>query len=261
MITSMQNTKVKKIIQLLNKSKTRKKEGLFIVEGKKIISEIDKSRFSEIFVTETYYENQRTYVDGLIQENIRIEIVSDSIMKHISGSVTPQGILGIIKIVPMELNILMDKKPLIIILENIQDPGNLGTIIRTADAVGASGIIISKGSVDVYNPKVVRATMGSIFRVPIISESNLREDINILREKGIEILASHLQGSSNIYDCDLTHGVGILIGNEGNGLSEDITQLAHKNIKIPMIGRSESLNAGVATSIIAYEVLRQRNYM
>lgn len=261
MITSMQNTKVKKIIQLLNKSKTRKKEGLFIVEGKKIISEIEKSRISEIFITDTYYEKERMYVDKLIEEKIRVEIVNDSIMKHISDSVTPQGILGIIKIVPMKLNILMDEKPLIIILENIQDPGNLGTIIRTADAVKASGIIISKGSVDVYNPKVIRATMGSIFRVPVIAESNLIEDINTLRDNNIEILASHLQGSLNIYDCDLTNGVGILVGNEGNGLTEGITELAHKNIKIPMIGKSESLNAGVATSIIAYEVLRQRNYM
>jgi TrmH family RNA methyltransferase len=155
----------------------------------------------------------------------------------------------------------MEEKPLIIILENIQDPGNLGTIIRTADAVGANGIIISKGSVDVYNPKVVRATMGSIFRVPIISESNLVEDINTLRDNNIEVLASHLQGSSNIYDCDLTKGVAILIGNEGNGLSEGITGLANRNIKIPMIGKSESLNAGVAASIMVYEVLRQRNYM
>lgn len=260
MITSAQNNKVKKIIQLLGKSKARKKEGLFIVEGKKIISEIDKERIYEIFVSKTFSEKEESYVEQLINQKIKLEIVSDTIMKHISDSITPQGILGLIKIVPTRLDMLMEENPFIIMLENIQDPGNLGTIIRTADAVKASGVILSKGSVDVYNPKVVRATMGAIFRVPIISDRNLSEDIETLKNHQIEILASHLKGSTNIYQSDLTGAICVLIGNEGNGLTEEITNLADKNIKIPMIGQSESLNAGVATSIIAYEALRQRNY-
>ncbi|GKX28385.1 RNA methyltransferase [Vallitalea longa] len=261
MITSIQNPKIKAVVQLLNKAKTRKKEASFIVEGKKTINEIDVSRIHEIFMTETFFEKEQNLVKGFIEKKVKIEIVNDSVMKHISNSVTPQGILGIIRIVPMKLNIMINSNPLIIILENIQDPGNLGTIIRTCDAVKASGVIISKGSVDLYNPKVVRATMGSIFRVPVITDSDLIEDIKILKSNNIEIIASHLQGSDNLYKCNLTRGIGVLIGNEGNGLTDEVVGLANRNIKIPMIGKSESLNAGVATSIIAYEALRQRKYM
>lgn len=261
MITSIQNPKIKKVVQLLNKSKVRKKEGTFIVEGKKIIDEIELNRISEIYMTDAFHEKESDYVRGLMDKKIKIEIVNNSVMRHISGSVTPQGILGVIKIVPTKLDMMLDDNPLIIILENIQDPGNLGTIIRTCDAVKASGVIISKGSVDLYNPKVVRATMGSIFRVPVITDSNLIEDIKILKKNDIKILASHLQGSHDLYESDLTREIGVLIGNEGNGLTDEIAGLAHMNIKIPMIGKSESLNAGVATSIIAYEALRQRTYI
>jgi TrmH family RNA methyltransferase len=260
MITSTQNLKIKKINQLLTKSKIRKKERLFIVEGKKIIDEINCSRIWEIYISNTFLEKHESYVNKLYKSNIQVEIVSDTVMKHISSSVTPQGIIGLIKIVDTQVSTIINKNSFIIMLENIQDPGNLGTIIRTADAVKASGIILSKGSVDVFNPKVVRATMGSIFRVPIIQDRNLIDDISKIREHNVEILASHLKGSTNIYNCDLTRGICVLIGNEGNGLTEQIANLADKNIKIPMIGESESLNAGVATSIIAYESLRQRNY-
>ncbi|MCT4543348.1 MAG: RNA methyltransferase [Vallitalea sp.] len=260
MITSLQNSKIKKIIQITSKSKYRKKEGLFIVEGKKMIDEVDNNKIDEIIISESFAVNEVHYITKLKDKKIHIEIVSDSIMKHISNAVTPQGIMGVIKICTIPLDIVVDENPFIIILENIQDPGNLGTIIRTADAVKASGVIISKGSVDVYNPKVVRSTMGSIFRVPILEGRDIEKDIEMLKDNKIEILACNLKGSINIYDCNLTKGIAVLIGNEGNGLSDNITKLASKNIKIPMIGQAESLNAGVATSIISYEVLRQRYY-
>lgn len=261
MITSIQNSRIKKLVQLSNKSKIRKKEGLFIVEGKKIIDEIDVNRIKELYITETFHEKENNYVKELIDQNVNIEIVNDTVMKYISNSVTPQGILGVIKIITMDLDIMLSDNTFIVILENIQDPGNLGTIIRTCDAVKASGIIISKGSVDLYNPKVIRATMGSILRVPIITDSNILEDINKLKKNKIKILASHLQGSNNLYECDLKQGIGIVVGNEGNGLTEEVVALADSNIKIPMIGKSESLNASIATSIIAYEALRQRKFM
>ncbi len=260
MITSIQNPKVKKIVQLINKSKTRKKEGLFVVEGKKMVSEIPADQISEVLISETFLAKEETYIQEMKAKGIAFEMVSDSIIKHLTDAVTPQGIIGLSKMMPVTFDKLMAENPLIIILENIQDPGNLGTIIRTADAAGASGVILSTGCVDLYNPKVVRSTMGSLFRVPILRDRDLANDIAYMQSQGIRILATHLQGSQNIYNCDLTGGLGILVGNEGNGLTDATTALADGRVLIPMIGHSESLNAGVATSIMVYEALRQRRF-
>lgn len=260
MITSIHNPKVKKIVQLLNKPKIRKKEGLFVVEGKKMVSEIPANQISEVLISETYLTKEETYIQKMTESGIRYEVVSDSIIKHLTDAVTPQGIIGLSKMRSVSINNLITDNPLIIILENIQDPGNLGTIIRTADAAGASGVILSTGCVDLYNPKVVRSTMGSLFRVPILKDRDLASDITYMQSQGIRILATHLQGSQNIYSCNLTEGLGILVGNEGNGLTDTTTALADGRVLIPMIGDSESLNAGVATSIMVYEALRQRKF-
>lgn len=260
MITSTQNPKVKKITQLLKQSKTRKKEGLFVVEGKKMVNEIPADQLKEILISESFLAKEETYIQQAKEKQISLEIVSDSIIKHLTDAVTPQGIIGLVKMTSTTLDKLLTDNPLIIILENIQDPGNLGTIIRTADAAGASGILLSTGCVDLYNPKVVRSTMGSLFRVPILKDRNIANDITYLQSQAIHILATHLQGSQNIYTCDLTKGLGILVGNEGNGLTDQTTALANQRILIPMIGNAESLNAGIATSIIIYETLRQRKF-
>lgn len=260
MITSIANGKVKKIVQLLQKSRVRKKEGIFVVEGKKMVSEIPKDQLVEVLYSEAFLEKDKTYIEALRKQEIGVEVVSNQVMKHLTDAVTPQGIIGLAKMVQVSFDQLLEKEPLIIILEQLQDPGNLGTIIRTADAVGATGVILSKGSVDLYNPKVVRSTMGSLFRVPILKDRNLQADISALQKEGIRILATHLQGSQIIYDCDLTGGIGILIGNEGNGLTDTLTEMADGRVLIPMMGDSESLNAGVATSVMVYEALRQRRY-
>ena len=145
----------------------------------------------------------------------------------------------------------------ILIIEKLQDPGNLGTIIRTAEGAGVTGIIISSDSVDIYNPKVVRSTMGSIFRMPVYVSDDLIRDIECLKEKGITVYGAHLKGQ-NIYDKNFKASCAFLIGNEGNGLSEEVSKTAEELIKIPMKGKVESLNAAISTAVIAYEVLRQR---
>ncbi len=148
--------------------------------------------------------------------------------------------------------------PLILVLENLQDPGNLGTILRVGEAAGVTGIIMSKGCVDIFNPKVVRSTMGSIYRMPFVTVPDILETVKMLKGKGIVTYAAHLQGSEVYTDYDYTRGTAFFIGNEGNGLSDEITALADKKLFIPMEGSVESLNAGIAAAVLVYEAHRQR---
>ena len=151
-----------------------------------------------------------------------------------------------------------DRTPLLVVLENIQDPGNLGTIIRTAEGAGATGIIMSSDTVDIYNPKVIRSTMGSLFRMPFICTGDIVSTVRKLRNKGITMYAAHLNGKNYYYDEDLRKSAGIMIGNEGNGLTDTLSKEADIMIKIPMDGNLESLNAAVSTAVILYEAHRQR---
>ena len=157
-------------------------------------------------------------------------------------------------------NITIDyKQDIILILDNIQDPGNLGTIIRTADSVGLKQILVSKGTADAYNPKVIRSTMGAIFRVNIIEIENLKNSIEEIKENNFKIITTSLQTEKSIYDIKLNK-TAIIIGNEANGVSKEIKKLADINAIIPMKGKTESLNASVATGVILYEYLRQSMY-
>ena len=149
-------------------------------------------------------------------------------------------------------------EPLLLILENLQDPGNLGTIIRTAEGAGVTGILMSRGTADLYNPKVTRSTMGSIFRVPFLYTDNLPEAIAKVKQAGVAVCAAHLQGRHTYDGEDYTKGTAFLIGNESRGLSDGISELADVRVRIPMAGKVESLNAAVAASILMYEAGRQR---
>ena len=148
--------------------------------------------------------------------------------------------------------------PLLVVLENIQDPGNMGTIIRTAEGAGATGIIMSKETVDIYNPKTIRSTMGSLFRMPFVYVDDICGTVRELSNRGIRTYAAHLSGENEYYNEDYAGGTAVLIGNEGNGLTEEITSKADRLVKIPMAGKLESLNAAVSAAIILYEAARQR---
>lgn len=256
MITSVQNSKIKRINALQHKQNTRKKEKLFIVEGSKVINETPGNLIEEIFLSETFCMNNKKYIEEL---EGKYEVLSDRVFKQISSFTTPQGILAIVKQNPTEFSdLILKDKSLIIALECIQDPGNMGTIIRTADAVNAQAVIISTGSVDIYNSKVVRATMGSIFRVPLIVDVELKEILKKLKENNVNIYAAHLNTNNSYYDMNYKESTCFLIGNEGNGLSKDIANQATDYIKIPILGQAESLNASVAAGVLMYEAIRQR---
>lgn len=259
MITSLQNIKVKRINALQNKQSIRKKEKLFIIEGRKIVDEAPFNLIEEIFISESFYKENDKYVDELVKKHGRYEMLSDKIFKQASTSITPQGILAVVRQGIVDLSDLIIKEnPLFIALEALQDPGNMGTIIRTADAINAQGVIISSGSVDIYNPKVVRATMGSIFKVPIIVDADLKNILERLKENKVNIYAAHLNTNNSYFSMNYKIGTCFLVGNEGKGLSKDIADIATAYIKIPILGKAESLNASVAAGVLMYEAIRQR---
>lgn len=258
MITSVVNSKIKRVVELNQKAKVRRKENIFMAEGSKMFLEAPKERIRDIFVSESFYIK----CDGPCLDKLAecgYELVSDEVYKKLSDTQTPQGILCLIEQAGYTLGDMTVKKaPLLVMLEDLQDPGNLGTIMRAGEGAGIDGIIMSRGTVDIYNPKTIRATMGSIFRVPFLYVDELSDTMRLLQDKGIHIYAAHLNGE-NYYDgFSFASGTVFLIGNEGNGLRKETADCADSYIKIPMEGRVESLNAAVAASLLMYEAKRQR---
>jgi TrmH family RNA methyltransferase len=237
-----------KLIKQLEQKKFRRREGLFVAEGPKVVGDLMKRTLPvAIYATDDYTP---PLPDISAQRITPDELHRISFLQH------PQHVLALFPI-PAAEDFLPSSNHLTIALDGIQDPGNLGTIIRMAEGAGLSGVIMSKDTVDIYNPKVVRSTMGSIFRVPFTYVESLGEEIIKLKEAGNSICAGHLDGV-NLYSCDFRKGVVVLIGNEGNGLSKSISDIADSKIRIPMYGEVESLNAAMAATIISYEILRQR---
>ena len=185
-------------------------------------------------------------------------MIPDSLFDSISDTQTPQGILAVLG---LERKLLEDAAltgGLLVILDTIKDPGNMGTIIRTADAAGCAGVIVPDGCVDVFNPKVLRSSMGSVFHVPIYHCSSIAEAMNTARTHGFVLYASHLEGSISVYEANLTGQVALIIGSEAEGIGADAAENADLLIRIPMEGRAESLNASVAAGVLIFEAMRQK---
>lgn len=257
MITAASNQRVKNLISLIQKSKARKEQDVFITEGIKMFQEADETKIKEVYVSESFYKK------GVEREKIErcnFEILSDDLFKKVSDTQTPQGILCVMEQYHYDLEDLFQKEqPLFLILEDIQDPGNLGTMVRTAEGAGVDGIIMTKGTVDIYNPKTIRSTMGSVYRMPFIYTDNLLEVMKELQKKNVKLYAAHLRGENYYHQLDFKGGTAFLIGNEGNGLKDETADAADVYLKIPMEGKVESLNAAVASVILMYEAARQRS--
>lgn len=259
MITSAGNARVKQVVQWQNKAKERKKDGIFLAEGIKMFEEAPLDSIVEVFISESLEQKADAfYKKKLLQ--IGYEVVSDEVFAKMSDTQTPQGILTILKRPEYNLDLLLKREnPLFVILENLQDPGNLGTIVRTGEGAGITGVIMSTGTVDIFNPKTIRATMGSIFRVPFLYVEDMADTIQKLHKHGVHTYAAHLAGKTYYQDVSLKEPSAFLIGNEGNGLTKETADMAESYIKIPMEGQVESLNAAVATALLMYEAHRQRH--
>lgn len=265
MISSASNSQVKNVIQLLSKSKERDRQNCFIIEGIRMYEEVPEEMLIKTYMSESFYAAAGEELKGKINDRV-YELVEDEVYKRMSDTVTPQGIMAVVKCRNTTMEDIVQRQgvasgmegKLYIVLEAIQDPGNLGTIVRTAEAAGVSGIIMSRNTVDIYNPKVVRSTMGSIFRVPFAYVEDIIGAVDLLKSHGITVYAAHLRGGKCYFENDYNKPSAFLIGNEGNGLTDAIADKADVLIRIPMMGQVESLNAGNAATILMYESLRQR---
>lgn len=255
MITSTSNAQVKNLQQLAKKAKARNEQDVFLVEGFKMFQEAPRDRIEKVYVSKSLFSEK----GQAFLQNLKYEVLDDHAFAAASDTKTPQGILCLVRQYHYRLeDLTASENPHLLILENLQDPGNLGTIMRTAEGAGADGIILSRNSVDLYNPKTIRSTMGSIYRMPFLYVNQIGEILPELSAKGIHTYAAHLQGRNCYDEEDYRKGCAFFIGNEGNGLTDDLSNRADTWIRIPMHGKLESLNAAVAASILMYEVCRQR---
>ncbi|MDI6731583.1 MAG: RNA methyltransferase [Candidatus Margulisbacteria bacterium] len=247
------DAKLRLVKNLFTKKSARKKEKKFVVEGPHLAAEaVDWIDF-------VIYAKDQPLLEQLQKKNISCFKVTQKEYDELSAVETPQGILAVIREQSFGLNaVIKADTPLIVFCINVQDPGNLGTIIRTADAVGASGVILSKGTVDLYNPKVIRSTMGSLFHLPIVQEAEVEAAVAFLKQHKIKLIAADLAGEKSHFALKYNQPMAVLVGNEAAGLPPEIVQLCDEKVKIPMPGKAESLNVGVSAAVILYEALRQR---
>lgn len=254
MITSTSNQQMKNLSLLMKKAKARNEQGIFVVEGRKMAEEIPAEWLEKTYVSESFLKENEGFLTGW-----NYEVVSDSVFKAVSDTQTPQGILCLVKKPEYELEqLLTGEETHLLVLESIQDPGNLGTMLRTGEGAGISGVIMNQTTVDLFNPKTIRSTMGSIYRVPFYIAKDLKGTILELKNHGISVYAAHLKGMMCYDEPDYKKPTAFLIGNEGNGLSDEIADCADTYIKIPMQGQVESLNAAISATLLMYETNRQR---
>jgi len=278
-ITSATNARVKRLAALCKKARLRREEQVFLLEGERLYTDTPDEFLKEIYMTEEFLQDK---LGGKTPGNCTI--LTPEIMRKVSDTETPQGVLCVAKMPQYRMKDLLGalpvsaafltkndlscgaqegnerrETPLLLILENIQDPGNLGTMMRTAEAAGATGVLMSRDTADLFNPKTVRATMSAIFRVPFLYTDDLIGDMRVLRETyGVKIFAAHLKASRPYDEVSYAGPSAFLIGNEGNGLTDAAADASDARIHIPMKGQIESLNAAMAAGILMFEASRQR---
>lgn len=242
-ITSVQNTQVKNWSKLKMK-KYRVKAGLFLVEGEHLVMEAHKSDFE---IDEIIFRDGTSVPN--FADKYPMTTVADNVFQHITDTKTPQGIAAVVKIKDQT----WPNANSVLLIDSVQDPGNVGTMIRTADAVGFDAVIIGNDSVDLYNEKVIRSTQGSLFHVPIF-QADLAAKIPSLQEAAFTIWATTLENAQTYKDVPVTNKVALLVGNEGNGVDKTLIDLADHNVTIPIHGKAESLNVSVAAAILMYHM-------
>jgi TrmH family RNA methyltransferase len=280
LITSVNNQHVKDVANLKLK-KYRTESGLFFAEGLRAVQEaVVYAEVTDLFFTAVEEEKLSEILKAAKEKGVRLYQADAKVMAKLSDTKTPQGVLAVIRIPehglpklrPGALQLKADKRrhsvgmetdnnAPVIILDRIQDPGNLGTIIRTADAVGALGLILLEGCVDAYSPKVVRASMGSLFHLPVVQEIFPEEALTWCYRHGYEPAATAMQGASNLYKTDISKKMAFIFGNEANGVSEELQAAAETRLFIPMAGQAESMNVAMAAGIVLFEGLRQRKFI
>ena len=259
-ISSKYNNKLKDLIRIRDDSKYRKDKSLFYVEGENIIKDVPIELFDSLYIREDCIDKFNYIIDKLKFLDNNIYILDNNSFDKIKDTKNSQGIIALLK-----FNLIIDIDKIInnvsncLILDRIQDPGNLGTILRTAEATNIQ-LLILNNCCDIYNTKVIRSSMSSLFRLNIFISKDILKDIQILKNKGFNIFASILDRNANIYNKIKFNKFALIMGNESNGIDENIINVVDKKIYIPMCGNIESLNVSVATSIICYEAMIQNKF-
>lgn len=256
-ITSAQNPKIKNLLLLQEKSRARKEQGLFVVEGRRELEHCIEAglRVRTVFVCEEISPLRFASVE--MTKNVIS--VPEALYRKIAYRDSTEGIVAEVEYRTIGLEDLkLPENPLIVVLEAVEKPGNLGAVLRTADAAGADAVIVADPLTDLYNPNLIRASIGAVFTVPTVPAPT-EEVIPWLKARGIQILTAQLQDSSLYYDVDMKRGTAIVMGTESTGLTQPWREAADAHIRIPMLGRLDSLNVSVSASILVYEAVRQRH--
>lgn len=259
-ILSTQNPRAKEWAQLLEK-KHRDKQGKYLIEGIHLVQEALRSGADLECVAFDAERGIPSELASMADTGQTQWIgVSAAVIAKCSDTKTPQPVFAVVRKQKAAIGkLLAQKNSLVIVLDAVQDPGNVGTIIRTADAAGADGVIVGRGSADIYNPKTIRSTMGSMFHLPVV-EGDLMELLPQAKESGVRIVSTSLQATSTCYGYDFTGPSWLLMGNEAKGVSEAAQQLVDDALTIPMKGQAESLNVAMASTVLLFEAMRQRHF-
>lgn len=283
MITSADNKSIKYVMKLLSKAKQREEDGVFVIEGRRIFEEAcmyAADRIDTVYLAESFETANRDFLEdhmkkgaGVFAERgknnagngfdggFRIETVSDGVFEKMCDTVSPQGVLAIIKRDDTNTKEIFDKANVkLMILDRLQDPGNLGTVLRTAEAAGFDAVVLGNDTADIYNPKVIRSTMGAIFRVPVIRPDEELSSYmkGTLKNAGIKTFAACIDGAKPYDSVSYPEKTAIIVGNEGNGICREVQDAADERIYIPMEGKTESLNAAVSAAILMYNVKQRK---
>ena len=276
-ITSAQNPKIKNLLLLQEKSKARREQGLFVVEGRRELEHcleagftirtlfVCPSIFGDIDSAENYFlcsspknqfsTNSRT---NDVESGASIIEIPEALYRKVAYRESTEGIIAEVEYKSLKLEDLqLPENPLVMVLESVEKPGNLGAVLRSADAAGVDAVIFCDPLTDLYNPNLIRASIGAVFTVPTVLASS-QEAIAFLQERGIQILTAQLQDSSLYYDVDMRRGTALVMGTEATGLTDVWRKAASAHIRIPMLGRLDSLNVSVSAAILLFEAVRQR---
>ncbi|MBQ8418251.1 MAG: RNA methyltransferase [Phascolarctobacterium sp.] len=257
-LTGLQNPVVKAAAELKQK-KYRTQNGLYLAEGLRTAEEAVAYKVVEtLFYVATDDERTMHLLEDAAAQNIKLVCVSENVMKKIADTETPQGIIAVCKMRQPKLENLLASGKMLLVLDRVGDPGNIGTMLRTADAAGIGGLVLLKGCADIYAPKTVRSSMGSLFHIPVLSGVSEQEFIAAGKKAGYDILVTCLDGADNLYKADLSGRIAFVMGNEAGGVSETLLDQADKRVYIPMAGRAESLNVAMAAGIVMFEALRRK---
>ena len=257
-LTGLQNPVVKAAAELKQK-KYRTQNGLYLAEGLRTAEEAVAYKAVEtLFYVATDDDRTMRLLEDAAMQNIKLVCVNENVMKKIADTETPQGIIAVCKMRQPKLENLLAGGKMLLVLDRVGDPGNIGTMLRTADAAGIGGLVLLKGCADIYAPKTVRSSMGSLFHIPVLSGVSEQEFVSAAKKAGYDLLVTCLDGADNLYKADLSGRIAFVMGNEAGGVSETLLEKADKRVYIPMAGRAESLNLAMAAGIVMFEALRRK---